>query len=172
MARQVERTTEREREREAPATSFYEAVMADAAERRRRARDERIVIKRSEVPWQTNRQGRIGYYLHDQIDDTALQDWRVIIHEIHNHSGRHTHQGGPVLYVTKGSGYTVVNGKREDWKEGDLILLPVMPGGCEHQHFNADPDEPSEWVAFIFVPFMYAMGSQFEQNENSPNWKD
>jgi hypothetical protein len=169
---QVERTRERERDRDAPELNFYETVMAKLAERRRLAREGSIVIKASDVPWQTNRQGKLAYYLHDEIKDTALQDWRVFAHEIQTHSGRHTHQGGLVLYVTKGKGYTVVNGVREDWSVGDLIVLPVQPGGCEHQHFNEDPAEASEWVAFLFVPLQYATGALFEQNENSPNWKD
>lgn len=169
---QGERTVERERDRDAPGHSFYEAVFSKMAERRRQAREGTIVLKGSEMPWQENRQGKIGYYLHDEVKDTALQDWRVFAHEIHNHSGRHTHQGGLVLYVSKGRGYTVVNGVKEEWAEGDLILLPVLPGGCEHQHFNEDPNEPSEWVAFIFVPLQYATGALFEQKENSPNWKE
>ena len=167
----TERTMERERDRDAPEHSYYEAVMSSMAGRRTRANEGRIVIKGSEIPWQENRQGKIGYYLHDEVKDSALQDWRVFAHEVLNHSGRHTHQGGLVLYVTKGSGYTVVNGVREDWGVGDLIVLPVMPGGCEHQHFNEDPDQASEWVAFIPTPLQFATGALFEQVENSPNWK-
>jgi gentisate 1,2-dioxygenase len=107
----------------------------------------------------------------DDIEDTALRDWRVFAHEIHTHSGRHTHQGGIVIYVTRGRGYTVVNGVREAWKAGDLLLLPVVPGGVEHQHWNQDPDQSSEWIAFRFVPWQYATGASFDQNENSPDWK-
>lgn len=167
-----ERTAERVRDRDPREQGYYETVFSSLAERRRRAREGRIVIKASDAVWEENRQGKIGYYLHELVKDSALQDWRVFAHEIHTHSGKHTHQGGLVLYVTKGSGYTVVNGKREDWSAGDLIVLPVLPGGCEHQHFNEDPDQPSEWIAFIFVPLQSATGALFEQKENSPNWKD
>jgi hypothetical protein len=168
----LERTAERVRDRDPREQGFYENVFANLAERRQRAKDGRIVIKASDAMWEQNRQGRIGYYLHELVKDSALQDWRVFAHDIHTHSGRHTHQGGLVLYVTRGSGYTVVNGVRDDWSEGDLIVLPVLPGGCEHQHFNDDPDQSSEWFAFIFVPLQYATGALFEQRENSPNWKE
>ncbi|HEY1823393.1 MAG TPA: AraC family ligand binding domain-containing protein [Trebonia sp.] len=167
----TEATRQRERDRDPEEVSFYESTYARMAARRQRSDEGRIVFHRSEIPWQQGRQGKIGYYLHPNITDSAVQDWRVFAHEIHTHSGRHTHQGGLVLYVTKGSGYTVVNGVAEEWGEGDLLLLPVLPGGCEHQHFNDEPDQPSEWVAFIYDPFQYATGSLFEQNENSPNWK-
>lgn len=169
---QFERTSTRERDRDAPEHSYYEAVMSTMKNRRKRAREGRIVIKGSEMPWQENRQGKIGYYLHDEVKDTALQDWRMFAHEIHTHSGKHTHQGGLVLYVTKGRGYTVVNGEKEEWGVGDLLLLPVLPGGVEHQHFNEDPDNPSEWVAFIHIALQYATGALFTQVENNPNWKD
>jgi hypothetical protein len=167
-----ERTAVHERDREGPPRILYESFFNKMADRLRQAREGRIVIKRSEMTWQENRQGKIGYYLNDDIPGMAIIDWRVFAHEIHTHSGRHTHQGGLALYVTKGKGYTVVNGVREEWQEGDLILLPVQPGGCEHQHFNEDPDEPSEWVAFLFTPILFATGALYEQVENSPNWKE
>jgi mannose-6-phosphate isomerase-like protein (cupin superfamily) len=169
---QGERTAERERDRDAQGQNFYEIVMAKLAEKRRLAREGTIVIKSRDVPWQHTRQGKLAYYLHEEVKHTALQDWRVFAHDIETHSGRHTHQGGLVLYITRGRGYTVVNGRRFDWKAGDLVLLPVQPGGCEHQHFNEDPDSASEWIAFLFVPLQNATGAMFEQNENSPNWKD
>ena len=168
---QEERVATRERDREPDSESYYESVMTLMRLRRELAQSGRIVIKASEVKWESNRQGKIGYYLHEKVDDTALRDWRMFTHEIQTHSGTHRHQGGLVLYVTKGRGYTVVDGKAAHWGEGDLILLPVQPGGCEHQHFNEDPDEPSEWVAFVYVPLQFATGALFEQVRDSPNWK-
>lgn len=168
----VEREKERERERELEPEGFYEFILKAMLARRDRAKHGRIVLKRTEMPWQLGKQGKVGFYLHPKIADSALEDWRVFAHEIRTHSGRHTHQGGLVLYVTKGRGYTIVNGKKEAWKEGDLVVLPVLPGGCEHQHFNDDDRVPSEWVAFIFDPLQYATGSLLEQNENSPEWRE
>lgn len=167
----AERVVERERPRSPAEKSLYESVFARMAGRRDLAKNGRIVIKGSEIPWQRNRQGKIGYYLHDDITDTALTEWRAFIHEIHTHSGRHVHQGGLGLYVLDGQGTTVIDGKAESWKEGDLIVLPVLPGGCEHQHFNTDETGASQWLAFIFVPFQFATGSIFEQREESPEWK-
>ena len=168
---EAERMAERERPRQPAERSFYESVFSRMAARRERAMKGRIVIKGSEIPWQQNRQGKIGYYLHDDITDTALSEWRVFIHEIHSHSGKHVHQGGLGLYVLEGSGSTVINGKAESWKEGDLIVLPILPGGCEHQHFNNDETKASQWLAFIFAPFQFATGAIFEQREESPDWK-
>jgi quercetin dioxygenase-like cupin family protein len=163
----------RERDRQAEQGTFYDRMLDQMAARRERAEHGRVVIKASELHWESNRQGRVGYYLHDtMINDTAVCDWRVFAQDITTHSGRHTHQGGVVIYVVRGRGYTVVDGRREHWKEGDLIMLPVVPGGIEHQHFNEDGEESSVWVAFVYAPFGLALGSRFKQDEDSPHYQE
>jgi hypothetical protein len=152
--------------------TLYETEMALYGDVVRRAQEGRIVIKASETPWGQSRQGHLRYYLHEAFDDTAVSEWKAFSHEMKTNSGKHTHQGGLGLYIKKGEGYTVVNGEKFPWKAGDLILLPVMPGGCEHQHFNTSQDGPSEWVAFIYLPWFAATGSEFRQRENSPDWKE
>ena len=107
---EAERVVERERPRAPVQKSLYESVFTRMAQRRDLAQHGRIVIKGSEIPWQMNRQGKIGYYLHDDITDTALTEWRAFIHEIHTHSGKHVHQGGLGLYVLEGHGTTVIDG--------------------------------------------------------------
>lgn len=163
-----ERIAERELDRGGREHNHYESIMRRLAQRREIAETGQVVIKRPE--WYQCRQGKQSMYMIEEIEDTALRDWRVFALQVETHSGRHTHQGGIVIYVLKGRGYTEVNGVKKPWKAGDLLLLPILPGGVSHQHWNADPDEPSEWMAFRFVPWQFALGSQFEQNENSPTW--
>ena len=67
------------------------------------------------------------------FDDTALHDWWVFMQDIRVHSGAHTHPGGLIIYVLEGAVHTVVDGVRHEWKEGDLLLLPIKPGGVEHR---------------------------------------
>jgi gentisate 1,2-dioxygenase len=90
--------------------------------------------------------------------------------EIHSHTGRHLHQGGLALYVTRGQGYTVCDGRRVEWRAGDVILLPVVPGGVEHQHFNTG-EEPCEWIAFAYNPWLDAMGNGYEQRRLHPDYR-
>ena len=52
-----------------------------------------------------------------------------------------------------GKGYSVVDGERIDWQAGDLLLLPIKPGGVEHQHFNINPGSECRWIAFSYMPF-------------------
>jgi gentisate 1,2-dioxygenase len=82
----------------------------------------------------------------------------------------HKHQGGLVIFVLEGEGYTLLNGQRVDWEKGDLLLLPIIPGGIAHQHFNRMPGSSCKWLAITYGPFSYIMGSMFEQKELSPDW--
>lgn len=167
----VERQAEKSRESEAKHPDYYEISHRLMAENRRRALEARVVINGKELPWQQGRQGKAKWYLHTAIEDTALQGWRVFLHDIKTHSGKHRHQGGLAIYVIEGSGWTIVDDVRHDWEEGDLILLQVKPEGVLHQHFNADPSKPCRWLAFIHMPFIDALGSMMEQKETSPDWK-
>jgi quercetin dioxygenase-like cupin family protein len=80
--------------------------------------------------------------------------------------------GRPVIYVLEGKGYSVVEGERKDWEKGDLVLLPMKPGGVEHQHFNADPSKPAIWAAFINIPIQEYLASDLKQEEVSPDFKE
>ncbi|UWP80237.1 cupin domain-containing protein [Dactylosporangium fulvum] len=164
---------ERVQERDPSGINLYHEFLARLEKRQDDAENGQIVMKGSELPWQLGRQGRVKFYLYAVgRDQTAIKDWLVFVNDIHTHTGKHIHQGGLGLYILRGRGYTVVNGERFNWKEGDLVILPVMPGGCEHQHFNEDPDESSLWLAIIYEPFMYVTGSQLEQREVHPDWKE
>ncbi len=165
----MEREFTRTREAEAPQINLYEFSYNKFAEARRRAEEGRVVVKGNELPWQQSRQGYQKFFLVDQaITDTAVSRWFFFQMDVRVHTGRHRHQGGLSLYVLVGKGYTVVDGVRYDWEEGDLILLPVKPNGVEHQHFNAEPGKPCKWMAMIYEPYMAATGSQMEQRENVP----
>ena len=71
-----------------------------------------------------------------------------------------------MLFVIEGSGSTDI--------DGDLITLPIRPGGATYQHFN-NSDEP----AFLFacepnLAFIFDLdrGSSFEELENAPEFAD
>ncbi|MDP2726967.1 MAG: cupin domain-containing protein [Dehalococcoidia bacterium] len=166
----VEREAQRVKEAEAKPFSLYEADYSLAAEKRKRAIEGKVVIKGSERPWRQSRQGHAKHFLTAFLDDTALMGWRFFMQDIRTHSGSHRHQGGLAIFVIDGRGWTVVDGVRHDWEEGDLIVLPVKPGGVRHQHFNADPGKPCKWLAMIYLAYQDALGNMMEQVENSPDW--
>ena len=166
-----ERVREKEPE-QAGSGKHYEQTLQIYAALRERAKAGKIVIRAKDVPWRQNRQALVKTYLSSHgIVDTASTDWICFIHDVKVHSGKHRHQGGIQLFVLEGNGYTVVDGERFDWEKWDLIILPVKPKGCEHQHFNKDQGKPAKWMAFQYDPFNKPLGNMFEQVENSPDWK-
>jgi quercetin dioxygenase-like cupin family protein len=113
-----------------------------------------MVVHGSNEPWGLSRQAFIKRYMWTpwaiQVPaETPCDDWRVFINDIKVHSGQHKHQGGLLIYVVEGEGYSVVEGEQHDWESGDLLLLPFKPGGVEHQHFNRYEGKPAKWIAFI-----------------------
>ena len=130
-----------------------------------------ILIKGKERPHVLNEQGYIKRLSTAVMEHTASNNMMVFIHRIMHHSGRHKHQGGYSLFVLEGKGYTTVDGVRHDWEEGDLVLLPVKPGGVEHQHFNEDPKGASRWMALVSRPLVEILSRRVEQKEVHPDWK-
>jgi len=123
-----------------------------------------VVIKGDECPWQKSKMGVSKCYLSPYAyPDTPVQTFYVFEQKQYTHSGKHIHQGGVVLFVLEGRGYTVIDGLRHDWEAGDLIILPIQPGGVEHQQFNADPENPCRLVAFLYQPFFMELGNYYTQ---------
>jgi hypothetical protein len=167
---------ERVRERERPPLQDnpYERSMRARHEFMQRNLTGPLVVSLDDRQWHHARQGKLLYYLCPvSHKDSPLHHWRVFLHEIRTVSGKHRHQGGLLIYVVEGKGYSIVDGERYDWAKGDLVLLPMKPGGVEHQHFNGEPEKgPAKWVAFINLPIHEHVASDLQQVENSPEFKE
>jgi gentisate 1,2-dioxygenase len=107
-----------------------------------------VLIRGDELEYQTSRQGFLKYYLIPFFTHTAVSSWAVFEHLIKNQSGRHRHQGGIIIYVLEGHGTTETDDEILEWQAGDLLLLPIKPGGSTHQHWNRDASKGCRWVAF------------------------
>jgi len=169
-----ERVQVREKERETGIATRYDKALLERKKFVDLQMNGKLVIKGTEMDYELNRQGRIKRYLRpDLFPDNPLRDWVVFLHDIRIHSGRHVHQGGCVIiFVLEGHGYTIVDGVRHDWEEGDLLLLPIKPGGVEHQHFNLDLGKGCVWIAFYYRPWENALCSVMVQTGNSPEYKE
>lgn len=168
---ETERT--RVREREAPTQNPYELGIERDRKWAERQQTGRIVVRMADTTQQLMRQGHLRFYLDAgrSVLDTPLQNWSVFTHEVRTVSGKHRHQGGLVIYVIDGTGYSVVDGERIDWEKGDLLLLPLKPERVEHQHFNLNPEKPALWIAFIHQGTREYVASEVTQTEPSPEWK-
>ncbi len=168
----AERERERVRERPPIEHNSYEVLIQDRIAIAQRQQNGPIVIRSEDRPIQVNRQGTLRYYLAPlSYPDTPLQDWLVFENHVRTHSGKHRHQGGLVIYVIDGEGYSIVDGERFDWKSGDLLLLPIRPGGVEHQHYNLKADRPCRWIAFCHMPTMDNLAMEMTQIEVSPDFR-
>ncbi len=166
----VEKVLEKGRDPE-PAETVYDQQRRIDNERIKRRIEGKVVIKGNEIPYEQNRQGLVKWYSWDGIwDQHSVTGWRIFTNLIKKHGGKHRHQGGLGLFILSGKGYTVVDGVKYDWEDGDLVILPVKPDGNEHQHFNENPDSTSEWMAFIFTPVRDPTGVEFLQRDEHPDW--
>ncbi len=166
----VERALERKRESE-PKELMYDFGVRTQNDAVRQRAEGKVIIRGKDKEWEQSRQGLLKFMLYQtDWDDVGTPGWHLFINTIKQHSGRHTHQGGLVLFVLDGKGYTVVDGVRYDWEEDDLILLPIKPGGCEHQHFNTDPTKPAVWMAFSFRVMGDVVTVGRSQQADHPDW--
>ncbi len=159
----------RERERQVAIDPWYESLLERDRDNIARLEGGELIVRGREIPWHQNRHARVKYLLHPMRPETAVSDTMIFVHEIHGHSGMHRHQGGLALYVLEGRGHTIVNGETHDWQAGDLILLPIAPGGLDHQHFN-DGGGSASWLALIFWPWLDLLSNQMVQITVSPQW--
>ena len=71
------------------------------------------------------------------------------------HTKAHREVGSFVYQCAKGSGHSIVNGKRLDWRERDIF---VVPSWMYHEHANASASEDACLFAFHDLPVMKALG--------------
>lgn len=135
------------------------------------------MIRESELPLEINRQGLMRWYLHPSIRDTVLSTMLFFEQEIPpgSRSGRLKFQGGQVMMILEGSGYTLLDGVKHAWKAGDVLNLPLRGDGIIVQHFNPDKEITAKFVAAEMNWFECTSvdrGSGFEQLEDAPEYHD
>ncbi|HKA33958.1 MAG TPA: cupin domain-containing protein, partial [Candidatus Binatia bacterium] len=132
----------------------YESMLRWRAEWLEKQRSGKLLVKSTDRDFEASRQALLKRYVTFEFTpEVASTNWSVFVNDVKQHSGRHRHQGGLVLFVVAGSGGTDIDGVRYRWKRGDLITLPIRPGGVEHQHFNDRAGQDCRWVAFYYKPF-------------------
>ena len=156
--------------------NFYDELLALRDQQRERIRHGIQVIKEADLPLETNRQGLMRWYLHPSIKDTTLATLLFFQQEIPpgSRSGRIKFQGGQVIMILEGRGYTLVDGVKHAWEEGDVLNLPLRAKGIVVQHFNDDPANPAAFLAVepnLFAATGVDRGCGFHQLEQSPDYR-
>jgi gentisate 1,2-dioxygenase len=72
----------------------------------------------------------------------------------------HRHTGCAVYQVAKGEGYSIIDGRRFDWKKRDIFCVPAW---AFHEHGNASASEDACLFNFNDLPVMKALGLYREE---------
>jgi len=156
--------------------NHWEELLKLRDRQREQTRNGIQVIKEAELPQEVSRHGLLRWYLHPTIKDTCLSVLLFYQQEIPpgSRSGRLKFQGGQVMMITEGRGYTTIDGVKHPWKAGDVLNLPLRADGIIVQHFNADPNNPAKfvaaepnWLECVTVD----RGCGFEQLEDAPEYR-
>lgn len=157
-------------------TDHWEEIFALRDRQREQLKDSLQVISVDELPLESNRQGLMRWYLHPSITDTAVTTMMFFEQEIlpGSRSGRLKYQGGQVMLILEGSGYSTIDGVKHHWEAGDLLNFPLRSAGITVQHFNTDPKVTAKFIAAemnLFACTTVDRGSGFEQLENAPEYR-
>jgi quercetin dioxygenase-like cupin family protein len=140
----------------------------------------RIIIKKKDIVWDAK---------HPQAKSASVIDPRLgFANSLANmglsqidpgkSTGKHKH-GEAMIYVVSGRGYSIIDGKRYDWEEGDGMYIPPE---TFHQHFNLDQKNPAVYLRIVpgvlqlnllAVATALNIGPSYniEQAETSPGFK-
>jgi len=72
----------------------------------------------------------------------------------------HRHTGSFIYQVAKGSGHSIIDGKRFDWKERDIFCVPSW---AWHEHVNGSARDDACLFTFNDLPVMNALGLYREE---------
>ena len=76
------------------------------------------------------------------------------------HTKAHRHTGNVIYNVAKGSGYSIIGGKRFDWTERDIFCVPAWTW---HEHCNTSESDDACLFSFNDFPVMEKLGFWAEQ---------
>lgn len=76
------------------------------------------------------------------------------------HTKAHRHTGSIIYQVAKGHGYSIINGKRFDWRERDIFCVPSW---MFHEHVNGSNSDDACLFSFHDLPVMRALNLYYEE---------
>ncbi len=76
------------------------------------------------------------------------------------HTKAHRHTGSYLYHVAKGSGHSIINGKRYDWTERDIFCVPSW---AWHEHVNGSDTDDACLFCLNDLPVMRSLGLYREE---------
>jgi gentisate 1,2-dioxygenase len=71
------------------------------------------------------------------------------------HTEAHRHTSSVVYHIAKGSGFSIIDGKRLDWSKGDTFALPSW---ALHEHGTESLNDDAVLFSMSDLPVIEAMG--------------
>ncbi len=115
------------------------------------------LIKASKVNTPDDYDGTIMRYSNPLTGGHVMQTMGASIQLLQEkeHTKAHKHTGSFVYQCAKGHGYSVINGKRFDWKERDIFCVPSW---AWHEHVNLSDAEDAVLFSFNDLPVIEKLG--------------
>ena len=116
---------------------FYDAFLRRSAEVQASLAHPPVVARGRDLAWTETVQDARAATVIGEANGFATSGTALEIAEIPAgwRSGRHVH-GEEAIHILEGSGYSVIDGARYDWKPGTTLHVPFR---AEHQHVNTGP---------------------------------
>jgi len=101
-------------------------------------------------------------YVNSFNGNSVMQTFSACIQMIRPniHTNAHRHVSSSVYYVFEGSGYSVIDGVRFDWSQGDFFVIPTW---AYHEHHNTSEDKNALLFSINDAPLMHALNKYREE---------
>ena len=128
--------------------NLFHELMEIRDQQRKQAKSKRVVVRGKSLPLELNPLGTMRWYMHPRIDDTSHKAMILYVQDIPPGSkgGLFKTQGGMVIHVWKGRGYSMIDGVSYSWEAGDVVQIPIRTPGVTVQHFNDHPEETARLI--------------------------
>jgi quercetin dioxygenase-like cupin family protein len=151
--------------------SYYDDWLAQSKKAQDAVEHAPALAKGKDLKWiETPQDYRVAMLIGEQVGfptmGTSLMKAEV---PAGHHTGKHQH-GEEGMHFLSGTGFSVIDGRRYDWKPGTTIHVPFM---AEHQHFNTGP-EPATYVSAMSLDLdLYVkLGRLIQLEEKAANPAD
>ena len=117
-----------------PTDTLYRDQLGFSGREENQRRASRVSVNGANVEFEKTPMGRVRYVI-DPKTGFLMRVLGTLLAEISpgKRSGAHRHMYEEVNYIMSGKGYTLIEDRRYDWSEGDVLCIPVFSW---HQHFN------------------------------------
>ena len=148
----------------------YDSLINFHREEVDKRKESRLIFQAKDIKFGISKHGAACRLVNPELGfNTSIVKVFIRVIPPMSKDGNHRHREEAILHVLRGRGYSVIDGKRFDWKVGDTICVPPWSW---HQHFNTDPEEPARLIAGTNSREMRLLSfSEFEQGEEK-SWKE